>query len=109
MINIGLKLIGDYEIWTTSTIVPDYFDILFQQKQGGVWYYRDPASDKFLNLNLTDRNPLNKPKDNENLTAEENEFKNEYQIRVSRKEQYQPLTRLSRRHLESLIKMIGGE
>lgn len=109
MITLGLSILGDYELWISSAGVIDYYDILLHQNENDVWYYKDAAGKEFLNLNLTDRNPLNNPVDKENLTVEELEFKQEYQTRQLRKDQGQPLIRLSKKHLEALTKLIEAK
>ena len=64
--------------------------------------YVNPVKE-FLKLDLTDRNPLHKPKDKEALTMEELEFRVEHNSYMDRKEMIMPLWKLSRRHIEELL------
>lgn len=112
MFKLGYSIIGNYRLWITTpvfTVEHDhpkaldwpYFEVRVTRLDG-LEFYVDLIKEDWLNLNLSDRNPLIKPRDKEKLTEEEKEFQTEYNSYVSNKYLMMPLTKLSRRHVVQL-------
>jgi hypothetical protein len=117
MFALGTVFFGAYKVWITTpvfTIHPldcgadklPYYEVMVT-RIGNMHYYVNPVKE-LLKLDLTDRNPLHKPKDKESLTLVEREFHVEHQSYMSRKEMVMPLWKLSRRHVEELFDILWG-
>lgn len=113
MFNLRDTWIGQYRVWIAAPVFteegPDlpYYEVMITREDPILHYYIDPIK-TFLKLDLTDRNPLHKPKDKESLTPEELEFRTEHQSYLARKEMIMPLWKLSRRHVEELLTIMAG-
>lgn len=114
---LGYSSFGNYKLWITTPVFTvdmddpkaallHYFEVNLTHHKGGFDFYVDPTKEEFLNLNLSDRNPLIKPRDKENLNAEEQEFIVEYRTYLDRKYMLQPLTKLSKRHVLQLVEIL---
>lgn len=74
-----------------------------------MYNYIDPVKE-LLKIDLSDRNPLMKPKDKEKLTEEETVFQTEhfsYFHRVIMEKQNMPLWKLSKQHIEEILEIIS--
>lgn len=103
--------IGKYHVWSCSSgfdSCPDYVDILITKDYGmGTCYVN--VQGLIPDLNLTDKNPLFKVNDKENMTIDEREFREEFNAFQSRKGCGMPLTKLSARHAEKLFAVLERE
>jgi hypothetical protein len=119
---LGNIWIADYKIWINTPIFSvdplsseaeslPYYEVMVSKRMLdwpiGYYSYVDLFKE-ILQWDMTDRNPLARPKDKEDLTLEEAEFKEEYNSHVSRKGMTMPLVKLSRRHIEKLLLFIKG-
>jgi hypothetical protein len=108
MFNLGDTWIGQYRVWLAAPVFTEedteipYYEVMITKEDPILHYYVNPIKE-FLKLDLTDRNPLHRPKDKENLTPEELEFRTEHQSYVARKDMIMPLWKLSYRHVEILF------
>jgi hypothetical protein len=120
MFALGNIWIGDYKVWITTPIFSvsplsteaenlPYYEVMVFKKipnmPAGYYFYVNPMKDLFR-WEMTDRNPLAKPKDKEKLTPEEVEFRVEANSYSDRKEMVMPLVKLSRRHVEQLLQLL---
>ncbi len=117
MFKLGNSTFGNYNLWITTPMgcvdhkhpnatKEPYFEVLLTNDSPNYSFYVDPAKENWLDLKLSDRNPLAKPKDKEKLTDDEKEFQVEYASYLSRKEQVQPLVKLSKRHVFQLLEIL---
>lgn len=84
-----------------------YYEVMITRQTPLLHYYVNPIKE-FLKLDLSDRNPLDKPKDKENLTQEELEFRTERQSYLARKDMIMPLWKLSLRHINQLLDILAA-
>lgn len=120
MFALGNVWVGNHKVWITVpmfTVNPlsteaeflPYYEVLVSKKAEGwppgYYYYVNPIKDIFK-WEMTDRNPLGRPKNKEHLTPEESEFRLEANSYNDRKEMGMPLTILSRRHVEELLQRL---
>lgn len=117
MFALGHVCIGEYTVWITTpvfTVDPSsleaeklpYYEVLVHKNKAGWLTYVNPIKEIFK-WEMTDRNPLARPKDKENPTPDEVEFRTEQHSYNDRKEMGMPLTKLSRRHVEELLQKLG--
>lgn len=120
MFALGNVWIGEYKVWITTpvfTVDPlsseserlPYYEVLVSRRAPifgpGYYYYVNPIKDVFK-WEMTDRNPLARPKDKEHLTPDELEFRVEQSSYNDRKDQTMPMIKLSRRHVEELLQRL---
>lgn len=116
MFPLGYVLIGDYEAWITTpvfTVEPHnseagnlpYYEVLLHKQINGYCCYVNPIKEIFK-WEMTDRNPLARPKDKENPTPDEVEFRIEAHSYNDRKDMGMPLIKLSRKHVGELLQRL---
>lgn len=120
MFALGNFWIGEYRLWVTTPIFTvdtnsveakyfPYYEVLLFKKMlnwPGYYSYLDPVKAIFK-LEMTDRNPLSRPKDKESLTQEELEFRVESNSYNNRRDIGMPLVLLSKRHVEELLQVLS--
>jgi len=120
MVALGNFYMGEYCLWITTpvfTLDPKntdskylpYYEVLLTKKMSnwnGHWSYLDPIK-VISKLEMTDRNPLSRPKDKENITQEELEFRVESNSYNNRRDMGMPLILLSKRHVEELLQVLS--
>lgn len=119
MLVLGSVLIGKYKMWITTpvfTLDPQdhkaldlpYFEVLLTREEGGKSYYVNLNKDECVRfgLDLSERNPLMHPKDKENLTRAELQFRDEFHSYQHRKDQSMPLWKLSSFHVKFLLETL---
>lgn len=116
MFKLGESIIGNYKLWITTGVYginhdhpkaldQPYYNVLLTQ-MSGLQFYVNPIKEDWLNLNLSDRNPLAKPKDKENPTDDEKEFQDEFRAWEFVKNMGMPLIKLSKRHVFQLLELL---
>lgn len=120
MFALGNVWIGIYKVWITTPVFDvgplsteaeflPYYEVMVSKKADGrppgYYYYVNPIKDIFK-WEMTDRNPLSKPKDKESPTQDELEFRTEQSSYNDRKDMGMPLIKLSRRHVEELLQRL---
>lgn len=116
MLPLGTVWIGKYKAWITTPVFSldpldpkarelPYFEVLVTREEDGRSYYVNLNKDPQVRFafDMSERNPLFHPKDKENITADELEFREEFNSYQHRKDQGMPLTKLSARHVEMLL------
>lgn len=116
MLALGTVWIGKYKAWITTpvyTLSPldskavdlPYFEVLVTREEDGKSYYVNLNKDPEVRFafEMSERNPLFHPKDKENPTSDEIEFRDEFHSYQHRKDQSMPLTKLSARHVQMLL------
>jgi hypothetical protein len=120
MFALGNFHINEYRLWVTApvfTLDPNsteakylpYYEVLLFKKipnWSDHYSYLDPVKAIFK-LEMTDRNPLSRPKDKESLTQEELEFRVESNSYNNRRDMGMPLVLLSKRHVEELLQVLS--
>ena len=117
MFTLGTVWIGNYKVWITtpvSTVSPlsseagdlPYYEVMVSKRMlgwpPGYYSYVNPIKEIFK-WDMTDRNPLARPKDKQRLTLDEEEFRVEQSSYNDRKEIGMPLTKLARVHVRELL------
>lgn len=116
MLALGTVKIGKYKVWITTPVFSlspldskaldlPYLEVIVTRERDGRSYYVNLNKDEEVRfgLDLSERNPLLHPKDKENLTRAELQFRDEFQSYQYRKDQVMPLWKLSSFHVSFLL------